>query len=67
MDEVYAIMNYIKNTPKLDRAYKVTDELFDLSTMAMEYFRERIEPTLPDIAYYNKDFFKKKSKLIQYI
>ncbi|KAM7343950.1 F-box protein dampened [Cochliomyia hominivorax] len=58
LDEVYTILNYIKNTPCLERPYRVTDELFDLSTMAMEYFRDRIEPTLPGIAYFNKDFFK---------
>lgn len=58
MDEVYTILNYIKNTSCLERPYRVTDELFDLSTMAMEYFRDRIEPTLPGIAYFNKDFFK---------
>lgn len=43
LDEVYRILYYIKVTPKLARPYKVTDELFDLSTMAMEYFKERIE------------------------
>lgn len=58
LDEVYTILNYIKNTSCLERPYRVTDELFDLSTMAMEYFRDRIEPTLPGIAYFNKDFFK---------
>ncbi|XP_075166133.1 F-box protein dampened [Haematobia irritans] len=58
LDEVYTILNYIKNTPCLERPYRVTDELFDLSTMAMEYFRDRIEPTLPGIAYFNKEFFK---------
>lgn len=42
----------------MERPYRVTDELFDLSTMAMEYFRDRIEPTLPGIAYFNKDFYK---------
>ncbi|XP_073812439.1 F-box protein dampened [Musca autumnalis] len=60
LDEVYTILNYIKNTPCLERPYRVTDELFDLSTMAMEYFRDRIEPTLPGIAYFNKDFFAHK-------
>lgn len=49
-------MHYIKVTPKLARPYKVTDELFDLSTMAMEYFKERIEPTLPEIPYFGADF-----------
>uniref|UniRef100_A0A1I8NDQ4 Uncharacterized protein n=1 Tax=Musca domestica TaxID=7370 RepID=A0A1I8NDQ4_MUSDO len=58
LDEVYTILNYIKNTPCLERPYRVTDELFDLSTMAMEYFRDHIEPTLPGIAYFNKEFFK---------
>ncbi|KZC05967.1 PREDICTED: F-box only protein 28 [Dufourea novaeangliae] len=56
LDEVYHILHYIKVTPKLARPYKVTDELFDLSTMAMEYFKERIEPTLPEIPYFGADF-----------
>lgn len=34
----------------------MTDELFDLSTMAMEYFKEHIEPKLPEIAYFSSDF-----------
>lgn len=57
LDEVYRILHYIKVTPKLARPYRVTDELFDLSTMAMEYFKEHIEPTLPEIAYFGTDFF----------
>lgn len=56
LDEVYRILHYIKVTPKLDLPYKVTDELFDLSTMAMEYFKEKIEPNLPEIAYFSADF-----------
>ncbi|XP_023289255.1 F-box only protein 28 isoform X2 [Orussus abietinus] len=56
LDEVYRILHCIKVTPKLARPYKVTDELFDLSTMAMEYFKERIEPTLPEIPYFGADF-----------
>ncbi|KAL1132291.1 hypothetical protein AAG570_010248 [Ranatra chinensis] len=56
LDEVYRILHYIKVTPKLARPYRVTDELFDLSTMAMEYFKERIEPTLPEISYFGTDF-----------
>ncbi|XP_067012168.1 F-box only protein 28 [Anabrus simplex] len=57
LDEVYRILNYIKVTPiPLARPYKVTDELFDLSTMAMEYFKEHIEPTLPEIAYFGTEF-----------
>lgn len=54
LDEVYNVLNYIRNTPKLARPFKVTDELFDLSTMAMEYFKEYIEPTLPD---FQRTFF----------
>ncbi|KAK9503913.1 hypothetical protein O3M35_010374 [Rhynocoris fuscipes] len=57
LDEVFRILHYIKVTPKLARPYRVTDELFDLSTMAMEYFKENIEPTLPEIAYFGTDFF----------
>ncbi|KAL7736743.1 hypothetical protein ACLKA6_015596 [Drosophila palustris] len=56
LDEVHSILNYISITPRLQRPYRVTDELFDLSTMAMEYFKDRIEPTLPGLAY--KDFFQ---------
>lgn len=56
LDEVYRILHHIKVTPKLQRPYKVTDELFDLSTMAMEYFKEHIEPTLPEIPYFGADF-----------
>lgn len=53
---MYRILYYIRVTPKLARPYKVTDELFDLSTMAMEYFKEYIEPKLPEIAYFSSDF-----------
>lgn len=35
----------------------MTDELFDLTTMAMEYFKEHIEPNLPEITYFGTDFF----------
>lgn len=56
LDEVLRILHYLKNTPKLSRPYKVTDELFDLSTMAMEYFKEHIEPTLPEISCFGTDF-----------
>lgn len=56
LDEVYHILHYIKVTPKLAKPYQVTDEFFDLSTMAMEYFKEKIEPDLPEIAYFGTDF-----------
>ncbi|XP_030369078.1 F-box only protein 28 [Scaptodrosophila lebanonensis] len=58
LDEVHSILNYISITPRLQRPYRVTDELFDLSTMAMEYFKDRIEPTLPGLAYFNKGFYQ---------
>lgn len=51
LDEVHRILRYLKTTPVPNFAYKVTDELFDLSTMAVEYFKDRIEPTLPEINY----------------
>lgn len=51
LDEVRRILHYLKTTPVINFSYKVTDELFDLSTMAVEYFKERIEPSLPDISY----------------
>lgn len=57
LDEVYSILHYLKTTIKLARPYKVTDELFDLTTMAMEYFKEHIEPNLPEIVYFGTDFF----------
>ena len=61
MDEVQRIMRYIRHTsnqpPKGRGAYIfMEDELFDLTTMAMEYFKEHIEPTLPEITYFGADF-----------
>ena len=56
LDEVQRILRYIKLTPSLGRAYKVTDELYDLSTMAMEYFKDHIEPRLPEITYFGTEF-----------
>jgi len=61
LDEVQRIMRYIRHTPNQTRNPKnpyiyMEDELFDLSTMAMEYFKEHIEPTLPEITYFGADF-----------
>lgn len=64
LDEVYNVLNYIRKTPKVTRPFKVTDELFDLSTMAMEYFKDHIEPTLPVIAYYNYAATNKQNYLL---
>lgn len=58
LDEIYKILQYVESTPSLNRAYKVTDELFDLSTMAMEYFKEHIEPSLPEVTYFATDVFE---------
>ncbi|XP_055931355.1 F-box only protein 28-like isoform X2 [Argiope bruennichi] len=58
IDEIYRILRYMKDNPCLNRAYKVTDELFDLSTMAMEYFKEHIEPSLPEIPFLAHDLFE---------
>jgi hypothetical protein len=58
LDEVQKIMRYVRTNSCLGRAYKVTDELFDLSTMAMEYFKERLEPTLPEITKFSTDFLE---------
>jgi hypothetical protein len=58
LDEVNRILLYIGANSKLTRPYKVTDELFDLSTMAMEYFKDKIEPTLPEISYFDPDFLE---------
>jgi len=62
LDEVQRIMRYIRHTPnqhipKRGSAYIfMEDEVFDLTTMAMEYFKEHIEPTLPEITYFGADF-----------
>ena len=62
LDEVLRIIRYIQKAPtgqprnpKNPYIY-MEDELFDLSTMAMEYFKEHIEPTLPEITYFGADY-----------
>lgn len=54
-------MNYIRVNPNMGRPYKITEELNDLSTMAMEYFKDHLEPNLPQIGLFSKDFFGGKS------
>ena len=58
LDEVLQILHQVRvlGPENLGRPYKVTDELFDLSTMAMEHFKEHIEPGLPDLTYFSKSF-----------
>lgn len=53
LDEVFRILKYIASTQALGKAYKVTDELYELSDMAMEYFTEHIKPTFPDLTYWS--------------
>ena len=40
-------MGQLKSQSRL--TIRITDELFDLSTMASEYFKEHIERRLPDL------------------
>lgn len=48
----------------------MTEELYDLSTMAMEYFKEHLEPQLPTLVNFNRDFIDyhlSKSKRVYHI
>lgn len=54
LDEVYRILGHIKETPRLVFPFRVTDELFDLTCMAMEYFKDKIEPNLPETYFRNE-------------
>jgi len=47
LDEVIQIMGQLRSQNRL--TIRITDELFDLSTMASEYFKEHIERRLPDL------------------
>lgn len=58
LDEVYSVINYIRITPPFGRPYKITEELIDLSTMAMEYFKDHLEPTMPQFGMISKDFLE---------
>lgn len=61
LDEVYNVLNFIRTTENLGRPYKITEELIDLSTMAMEYFKDHLEPSMPQFGLLNKNFFGKNS------
>ncbi|XP_055311527.1 uncharacterized protein LOC129574118 [Sitodiplosis mosellana] len=61
LDEVYNVLNYIRTTPNLGRPYKITEELIDLSTMAMEFFKDHLEPSMPQFGLLSKSFFGKTS------
>ncbi len=56
LDEVQRILTCVTTAPEIGKAYKVTEELYDLSAMAMEYFKDKLEPTLPEISYLSSDF-----------
>lgn len=58
---MYNVLKYIRTTPVVGRPYKITEELIDLSTMAMEYFKDHLEPTMPQFGLFSKDFFGKDS------
>lgn len=61
LDEVYSVLHYIKVSPELGRPYKITEELIDLSSMAMEYFKDHLEPTMPQIGFFSKGFLEGSS------
>ncbi|XP_002735191.1 F-box only protein 28-like [Saccoglossus kowalevskii] len=46
LDEIMHLINYIRKTPNPPRAHELLQELRDISSMAMEYFDEKIVPTL---------------------
>lgn len=46
IDEIYRVLRYIQNTPTPPRAHEILQELRDISSMAMEYFDEKIAPAL---------------------
>jgi len=46
IDEIYTVLRKIKQTKNLSRSCEVLQELRDISSMAMEYFDEKIVPTL---------------------
>lgn len=61
---MYNVLNCIRTTPMIGRPYKITEELIDLSTMAMEYFKDHLEPTMPQFGLFSKDFFAKGSSTV---
>ncbi|NXO01158.1 FBX28 protein, partial [Rhinopomastus cyanomelas] len=46
IDEIYHVLRYVNSTRAPQRAHEVLQELRDISSMAMEYFDERIVPIL---------------------
>lgn len=60
---MYNVLNYIHSTPNIIRPYKATEEIIDLSTMAMEYFKDHLEPLMPRIGVLRKDSLGKDAIL----
>ncbi|XP_037679258.1 F-box only protein 28-like [Choloepus didactylus] len=46
IDEIYRVLRYVSSTRAPQRAHEVLKELRDVSSMAMEYFDEKIAPVL---------------------
>ncbi|XP_028676747.1 F-box only protein 28 [Erpetoichthys calabaricus] len=46
IDEIYGVLRYVNSTRSPQRAHEVLQELRDISSMAMEYFDEKIVPIL---------------------
>eukprot|EP00092_Neocalanus_flemingeri_P040616 GFUD01044225.1.p1 GENE.GFUD01044225.1~~GFUD01044225.1.p1 ORF type:complete len:218 (+),score=53.22 GFUD01044225.1:93-746(+) len=46
VDEIFSVLKCIQREENPPRAYEVLQELRDISSMAMEYFDEKIVPTL---------------------
>ncbi|XP_060703998.1 F-box only protein 28 [Hemiscyllium ocellatum] len=46
IDEIYRVLRYVNSTRSPQRAHEVLQELRDISSMAMEYFDEKIVPIL---------------------
>ncbi|XP_035670775.1 F-box only protein 28-like isoform X2 [Branchiostoma floridae] len=46
VDEIYRVLWFINSTPAPPRAHELLQELRDISSMAMEYFDDKIAPSL---------------------
>uniref|UniRef100_A0A2K6TCS4 F-box protein 28 n=1 Tax=Saimiri boliviensis boliviensis TaxID=39432 RepID=A0A2K6TCS4_SAIBB len=46
IDEIYRVLRYVNSTRAPQRAHEVLQELRDISSMAVEYFDEKIVPSL---------------------
>lgn len=46
IDEIYKVLRVIQNNPNPPRVHELLQELRDISSMAMEYFEEKVAPKL---------------------